>query len=299
VETRRRPAFGPGDLIEYPYVVLDVFTDRALAGNQLAVFTAAETVPEQLRQPLAREMNFSETVFLEAPVAGGHVRVRIFTPTSEIPFAGHPVLGAAVLVATTTDRDLVNVETGGGVVPVRIESRTAATAFGRMRQPLPTVTAYPDSAPLLAALGLAVSELPVEVYDNGIAHVYVACHDVATVVGLDPDMAALARLARASTHPLMGINCFGGSGRAWTTRMFCPADGIPEDPATGSAAGPLACHLARYGWIAFDEEITISQGASIGRPSTLYARAEGSRDAITGVEVAGSAVIVARGVFSL
>ena len=279
--------------------MLDVFTDQALAGNQLAVFTDGEAVPEHLRQPLARETNFSETVFLERPAAGGDARARIFTPTAEIPFAGHPVLGAAVLVATTTDRDLVRIETGSGVVPVRIERRPAASPFGRMRQPLPTVTPYADPAPLLAALGLGASELPIEVYDNGLAHVYVACRDVATVGALEPDMSALARVARASPYPLMGINCFAGAGRTWTTRMFCPADGVPEDPATGSAAGPLACHLARHGRIAFNEQITISQGASVGRPSTLYALAEGSRDAITGVEVGGSAVIVARGAFAL
>jgi trans-2,3-dihydro-3-hydroxyanthranilate isomerase len=280
-------------------VVLDVFTDRALAGNQLAVFTDGTAVPERLRQPLAREVNFSETVFLEAPTADADVCARIFTPTAEIPFAGHPVLGTAVLTAITKGLNFVRIETGNGVIPVQIEDRTGTAAFGRMRQPLPTVMAYPDPAPLLAALGLAGSELPIEVYANGLAHVYVACRDVAAVGGLEPDMSALARVARASPYRLMGANCFGGAGQAWTTRMFCPADGVPEDPATGSAAGPLACHLARHGWTEFGEQITISQGASIGRPSTLYALAEGSREAITMVEVAGSAVIVARGVFSL
>lgn len=281
----------------FAYVVLDVFTDRPLAGNQLAVFVDGDDVPHEIRQPLARETNFSETVFLEAPRVAAEVRARIHTPTAEIPFAGHPVLGTAVLVAITQQCDEVRIETGSGVVPVRIERRDATSGFGRMRQPLPSVAAFPDPAPLLDALGLAASELPVEVYDNGLAHVYVACPDAATAAALDPDMSALARVARASGHPLMGINCFGGSGSEWTTRMFCPADGIPEDPATGSAAGPLACHLARHGWTDFGQQITISQGAAIGRPSTLYATAEGSRDQITGVEVAGGAVIVARGEF--
>jgi trans-2,3-dihydro-3-hydroxyanthranilate isomerase len=280
-------------------VVLDVFTDRALAGNQLAVFTDGNAVPKHLRQPLARETNFSETVFLEAPAGDADVRARIFTPTAEIPFAGHPVLGTAVLVAITEDRDLVRVETGNGVVPVKIEGRTGTAAFGRMRQPLPTIATYPDPEPLLAALGLTGSELPVEAYDNGIVHVYVTCLDAQAVAALEPDLQALARIIRASPYPVMGVNCIGGSGSTWTTRMFSPADGIPEDPATGSAAGPLACHLARHGWTTFGQQITICQGAAIGRPSTLYASAEGSREEITGVEVGGAAVIVARGAFAL
>ncbi|HKH30044.1 MAG TPA: PhzF family phenazine biosynthesis protein, partial [Gaiellaceae bacterium] len=95
------------------------------------------------------------------------------------------------------------------------------------------------------------------------------------------------------------INCFAGSGRRWKTRMFAPGDGVPEDPATGSAAGPLALHLARHGRIAFGDEIEISQGAEIARPSTLYARVEGTPDAVEAIEVGGSAVIVARGEFRL
>jgi trans-2,3-dihydro-3-hydroxyanthranilate isomerase len=98
---------------------------------------------------------------------------------------------------------------------------------------------------------------------------------------------------------VLGINCFAGSGSRWKTRMFAPAGGVVEDPATGSAAGPLALHLARHGRIAFGEEIEISQGAEIGRPSALYARAEGTAENVERVEVGGSAVIVARGEFRL
>jgi trans-2,3-dihydro-3-hydroxyanthranilate isomerase len=94
---------------------------------------------------------------------------------------------------------------------------------------------------------------------------------------------------------VLGVNCIAGSGKQWKTRMFAPAGGVPEDPATGSAAGPLALHLARHGRIAFGEEIEISQGVEIGRPSTLYARVDGSADDVRRVEVGGSAVVVARG----
>src|SRR6185503_7212712 len=96
-----------------------------------------------------------------------------------------------------------------------------------------------------------------------------------------------------------GISCFAGSGKRWKTRMFAPSSGVNEDPATGSAAGPLAMHLARHGKIGFDEEIEISQGNEIGRPSKLYARVEGTTDEIVGVHVGGSAVVVARGEFSI
>jgi trans-2,3-dihydro-3-hydroxyanthranilate isomerase len=155
------------------------------------------------------------------------------------------------------------------------------------------VRPFEQEAELLAALGIERSGLPVELYDNGAEHVYVALESEEAVAALDPDLRALARL------PVLGANCFAGSGSAWKTRMFAPGDGVPEDPATGSAAGPLACHLARHGLIEFGAEIRISQGAELGRPSTLFARASGSREGIDAVEVGGSAVVVARGEFRL
>ena len=113
------------------------------------------------------------------------------------------------------------------------------------------------------------------------------------VAGLAPDFAALGRLTDA------GVNCFAGSGTQWKTRMFAPVSGVAEDPATGSAAGPLAMHLVRHGRIAAGEEIEISQGDEIGRPSKLYARVTGTPQQVELVEVGGSAVIVARGEFKL
>ena len=131
---------------------------------------------------------------------------------------------------------------------------------------------------MLAALGAERSLLPVELYDNGVPHVYVALASEDEVARLEPDLKALERLA-PRTDSVVGFNAFAGAGLAWKTRMFAPADGVPEDPATGSAAGPLACHLCRHGLVPFGEEVVISQGAEIGRPSTLHARAEGTRRA--------------------
>ncbi len=278
----------------YRYVVCDVFTDRPLEGNQLAVFTDARELPEELLQPLAREMNFSETVFVYPAAGEGHARIRIFTPAVEVPFAGHPTLGTAFVLGGPMQLPEIRLETGAGVVPVQLEREGPHIIFGWMSQPLPTVEPYADDAALLAALGVERSELPVEVYDNGLVHVYVCLASPDDVAALKPDLNRLAELSG-----MLGANCFAGSGTHWKTRMFAPAGGVPEDPATGSAAGPLLVHLVRHGLVPPGEEIEISQGAEIGRPSKLYARVEGTPEAIERVDVGGSAVIVARGEFRL
>ncbi len=286
-------------MASFRYVVCDVFTDRPLEGNQLAVFTDARELPEGRLQALAREINFSETVFVYPAEQGGHARIRIFTPVAEVPFGGHPVLGTAFVLASPMQLPEIRLETGAGIVPVALEREGDRIVFGRMSQPVPTISPFPQAEKLLAALGVRRSLLPVELYDNGSQHVYVALESEEAVARLEPDMGALVRLTRDGEIPIVGANCFAGSGRHWKTRMFAPADGVPEDPATGSAAGPLACHLARHGAIDFGAEIEISQGAELNRPSTLYARVEGSAERIERVEVGGSAVIVARGEFRL
>jgi trans-2,3-dihydro-3-hydroxyanthranilate isomerase len=274
------------------YVVIDVFTDQPLAGNQLAVFTDAREIPEDMLPKIAREMNLSETTFVYPPAADGHVRMRIFTPATEVPFAGHPTLGTAFVLAAPLQLVEIRLETGRGTIPVTLEREGARISFGRMAQPLPTVKPFERAAELEAALGVE-SQLPVELYDNGIPHVFVACRSEDEVAALEP------KFQRIEEVGPYGINCFAGAGMRWKTRMFGPALGVAEDPATGSAAGPLAYHLARHGRIEFGDEIEISQGAEIGRPSTLYARAEGTADAVERIEVGGSAVVVARGELSL
>jgi trans-2,3-dihydro-3-hydroxyanthranilate isomerase len=277
----------------YRYVVVDVFTDRPLAGNQLAVFTDARGLEDEAMQALAREVNFSESTFVFPPEEGGHARIRIFTPLVELPFAGHPTLGTAFVLAGPLQTPELRLETARGIVPVRLEREENRLVFGRMEQPIPSVQPYEAEEELLPALGVAGSELPVELYDNGMRHVYVSLRSEEEVAGLRPD------LARLELPPDLGINCFAGSGTRWKTRMFAPGGGVAEDPATGSAAGPLALHLARHGRIAFGDEIEISQGVEIGRPSTLFARVDGSAEAVERVEVGGSAVTVARGEFRL
>lgn len=279
---------------EHRYVVCDVFTDRALAGNQLAVFTDARGIPEHQLQPLARELALSETAFVYPPEGDGHVRLRIFTPEVELAFAGHPCLGAAFVLAGPLQVIEIRLETASGVIPVLLDREGARIVFGRMVQPIPVVEPYPQGEELLAAVGVERSLLPIEVYDNGVRHAFVALAEPAEVAAVRPDLQHLAALPS-----LVGISCFAGSGRSWKTRMFAPGAGVPEDPATGSAAGPLAAHLVRHGLVPSGEEIVIAQGEEIGRPATLYASAWGSTEALERVEVGGRAVVVARGEFRL
>lgn len=275
------------------YVIADVFTDAPFGGNQLAVFTDARDIPEEWLQELTREFNFAETVFLYPAEADGHARMRIFTPGAEIPFAGHPVIGTAFVLAGPLQLEQIVLETGIGSVPVSLEREGPRITFGWMQQPIPTVSAFAETATLLDVLGAPEPTLPVELYDNGLEHVMVKLREPEAVRSLEPDMAALGRMSH------LGTSCFAGSGTEFVTRMFAPRFGVPEDAATGSAAGPLACHLVRHGLVEPGVEISISQGEQIGRPSRLTAIARGSRDAIEHVVVGGSAVVVARGEFKL
>ena len=272
----------------HPYYVCDVFTDRPLEGNQLAVYVDGRPLSTDEMQRIAREMDIAETVFLLPAGQGGDVAMRIFTPGSELPFAGHPVLGTAFVVGEALGRDEVTLETGAGLVPVSLERDAGRVVFGRMHQPVPTWEPYPRAGELLRAVGVGSSRLPVEIYRNGPEHVYVRLDGESAVAALRPDMGLLTDLAVAA-------NCFAGEGRAWKTRMFYPSAGVPEDPATGSAAGPLAIHLARHGQIGFGQEIVIRQGDEIGRPSRLHATAWGHAGSVDRPEVGGAAVIVAEG----
>jgi trans-2,3-dihydro-3-hydroxyanthranilate isomerase len=181
-------------------------------------------------------------------------------------------------------------ETGSGPVALRIEPGAGRVRSGSMSQPVPVWEGFAAAEELLAALGVAESLLPVEVYDNGPRHIYVTLGSEREVAALDPDLRALERVAAEA-----GVSCFAGGEGHFKTRMFAPGLGVPEDPATGSAAGPLAVHAVRHGLAAGGEEIEIRQGEEIARPSLLKARVERSGERIERVEVGGSAVMIARG----
>src|SRR4051812_32816975 len=191
-------------------------------------------------QALAKEMNFSETVFVLPPQADdADVRIRIFTPAAELPFAGHPTLGSAFVLGGPLQKVVIRLETLAGVVPVELEREGPKIVFGWMDQPLPRWEPAENVDAVLAAVGAAESSLPVETYHLGPGHLYLALGSASEVAALQPDFGALAR---ATPY---GVNCFAPDGSVWKNRMFAPNHGVNEDPATGSSAGPLAVHLAR------------------------------------------------------
>ena len=276
----------------FRYVLCDVFTDRPLEGNQLAVFTDARELDEETMQALALETKLSESVFVLRPsragTRGSGSSRRRGSCSSPATRRSAPRSSSAAPLQL----DEIRLETGAGIVPVQLEREGPRIVFGRMEQPLPTWTAFRDTAELFAALGVEGAERRSRSTTTASA------------------TATCARLARGRWRRCgrtsrawprrrdRCVSCFAGDGSEWKTRMFAPNSGVDEDPATGSAAGPLAVHLARHGRIGFGDEIGIEQGAEIGRPSVLYARVDGAGDAVERVAVGGSAVVVARGEFT-
>ena len=271
------------------YVIVDAFTNVALQGNPVAVFPHATGIATGRMQLIAREMNFPGTAFVLPARSGGDHRVRIFTPVNELPFAGHPILGVAAVLGGSTKLDRLQLETAAGTIPVDFQYRRDRRVSASMGQPIPTWELYQRRGELLDALGLKSSTLPVDVYRNGPRHVFVGVGSEAALTRVQPDQRAL------EGHPDLAVVCFVGSGKRWRIRVFSPAYGVAEDVATGSAAGPLAVHLARYGLVPYGKQIEIVQGAEMGRPSRMSARAEGTGQQLDRVEVEGSAVVTARG----
>jgi len=288
------------------FLIADVFTDTPLEGNQLGIFLDGRGLSHDMMLKATREMNFAETVFFlppDDPKADAHVR--IFTPGGELPFAGHPTLGSAWVLAGLLGKQslgkqgpgkqLVTLRTGVGLIPVELDRDDGGeVTFGWMSQPIPDWGPYEQTAELFDALGTTGKPggLPVEWYRNGPLNAYVEIPGEEALGALEPDMQRLKRIP-------VNVSCFTQTRDGVTTRMFAPALNVPEDPATGSAAGPLAVHLARHGRIKFGTEIEIRQGACIHRPSVLYARADGTENTVERVLVGGRAVVVARGEYRL
>ncbi|MFI0421301.1 PhzF family phenazine biosynthesis isomerase [Spongiactinospora sp. 9N601] len=273
----------------HTYVVVDAFSDTPLQGNPVAVFFDADDLDAGRMQSIAREMNLSEVTFVLSPKQGGDAHIRVFTPVNELPFAGHPLLGTAVALGETFPGDRLRLETAMGVIDFALRRAGGKVVAAEMEQPIPVWTKFDRADELLAALGVAEPELPVEIYANGPRHVFVGLPSVPALSAVNPDHRALA------VFPDMATNCYAGSGTSWRSRMFSPAYGVTEDAATGSAAGPLAIHLARHGRVRFGQWIDIHQGVEMGRPSLMRARADGVGDHIASVRVEGSGVTVARG----
>lgn len=300
---------------EYRLVQVDVFTARALAGNPLAVVLTAEGIADAEMQAIAREMNLSETTFVLPPSRPDCVaRVRIFTPRSELPFAGHPTIGTSFVLAweglLPTHTSELALEEGIGPVTVRFEDAPTAPQAAQvawMRHADPSFgPALANRAGIAAALGLSESDLldaPILVGSTGLPHLYVPLRDRTTVDGATVDIPALVRVFGDLRPP--GVFVFALDGEAGAhrvySRMFAPLDGVPEDPATGSASGPLGAYLVRYGLVppAPEVQIVSEQGTMMGRQSFIYIRMRVNGGQIGAVEVGGSAVPVLTGTLRL
>lgn len=292
------------------YLHYDVFTAEPLTGNQLAVFLDGRGLSSERMQALAREMNFAESTFiLPAESPGTDVRMRIFTPSVEMPMAGHPTIGSTFALAEAgiirpgAARFVFGL--GSGPVPVDLEWEGSRLRFAWMTQRNPTFRPPLDARDAVAAaLGLGAvdlaSDLPVQQVSCGVPFLLVPLRSRETVDRAVSDAAAVRRLAAA-----MGINLpiylFAvlppGSPETIYSRMFAPEFGIVEDPATGGASGPLGCYLVHHRLVtgAAAQRIISLQGVAMGRPSRMHIAIGERGGEIVEVKVGGTAVLVGRG----
>ncbi len=293
--------------LAYPIHIVDVFTDQALAGNQLAVVLDAADIPADVMQRVAREMNFSETTFVMPPSQPGYAaRVRIFTPGRELPFAGHPTVGTAWVLAT---EGLVpgggldfTLEEGVGPVPVRGERVPGGLMFWMTHPPLTFGEVIDDRKGLAAALGVGegdlVPDIPMQVASTGNEFLYVALRDARSVDSADSEVARLASaFAGRKAYPVF-LFAAVGADRLYS-RMFAYTFGIAEDPATGSGSGPLGAFAVKYGLVPHARHVSITseQGVKMGRRSIIQIRLEyGDDEEIpVRIEVGGAVMPIVNG----
>jgi trans-2,3-dihydro-3-hydroxyanthranilate isomerase len=286
------------------FFIVDVFTDRAYSGNQLAVVTDARGLRDRDMQAIAREMNFSETTFvLPAPAAGRGPRVRIFTPRREVPFAGHPTLGTAHVIRTelwSRPRASVALELGVGTVPVFYDQRGDRGLYW-MRQPAPTFGRIVDRRLAAAAVGLRPADLmprwPVQEVSTGLGHLVIPVRSRAALerarVDRGPCFALLEQLDAKAV--LLFTPAPRRRSHQLSVRVFVDWYGVPEDPATGSGNGCLAAYLARHRCLGDSRlDVRAEQGWLLGRPSVLHLRAT-DVDGKVDVRVGGGCVTIASG----
>ena len=299
------------------YLQLDVFTNRRFEGNQLAVFTEGRGLDAATMQTIAREMNFSESTFILPPERPDtDIRMRIFTPGIELPMAGHPTIGSTFALAHTgiiaPPRNRFVFGLGVGPTPVELQWTDGALSFAWMDQRPPQVKAPAVSTDdILRAVGIDADAhrstgLPPEEISCGVPFIMLPLATRAAVDAAAPDMTGLSKLRSAFASNHIGVLMFSteaaGDGITAYSRMFGPGLGVPEDPATGSAAGPLGCYLVTHGIVGENtaREMVNWQGVKMGRPSRLHIAI--TRDAsgtITRVQVGGQAVLVAEGTLTL
>ncbi|HMN36208.1 MAG TPA: PhzF family phenazine biosynthesis protein [Hyphomicrobium sp.] len=299
------------------YYILDVFTERAFGGNPLAVVQGADQLTVAEMQAIAREFNLSETVFVRKPTAPGHTaKVRIFTPAREVPFAGHPTLGAAALLAELRmpvingERDaIIALEEEIGSVRVGVRLRAGAAAFGEFDAPkLPgQAEAMGQRDELAAALGLIASEVGFENHKPMLvrdANVF-AYVPVANLEAMAKVRATAGHWGRAfSDKGILGVYMYTRqcvrAHSAFHARLFAPDVGITEDPATGSASIGLARVIHHFDDLTDGtHKLQIEQGIEMGRPSTISLAITVERGNLIGVRIGGHVVRVAQGTLSV
>jgi len=283
---------------QLPYTLLDVFTDIPLTGNQLAVVHDADGLTDEVMLAFARETKLAETTFVQLPTAdGADYRNRIFCMAGEMPFAGHPSLGTAVAVARRRGvKGSVRYvqQTGAGRQPLDVEISPDRLAASMLQEP-PTFGAEVDPGPVLSALGLEPADahpsLPPQLVSTGLQHLMMPLATPESIGRIRSKPSAVdAVLAEHAAFGIYAAWCEPEHGKA-RTRMFARSDQILEDPATGSAAGPLCAYLHQRADCA---AVDIVQGVEMGRRSELHAEIAGDR-----VRVGGSAVVVAEGLVYL
>ncbi len=297
--------------MDFLYYICDVFTDRRFGGNQLAVLPQAEGLSDRQMQQIAREFNFSESAFVLPPEAGHTRRVRIFTPAAEVPFAGHPNIGTAFVLASSGELGpvgqgtTVTFEEKAGLVPIAVVEREGRI-WCELRAPEPLSLGRTVSAEAVArAVSLSPGDIVTRTHPPQSASVGLPF--------LVAEVADLSALGRARANP-QGVDALLTEGvppdvhlytqRAGEVdiraRMFAPLDGVPEDPATGSANCALAGLLGHFDDAADrDFRWRIAQGVEMGRPSLLEVRAEKRRGVVQNTWVGGTCVMVSRGVIQV
>ena len=297
------------------YHLVDVFTDRAFGGNQLAVFTNGRGIPSEKMQALAKELNLSETVFvLPAEEAGNDYALRIFTPAVELPFAGHPTIGTTFILAhehmifLTGEEVTARLEEKVGTIPVKIIMKDGTVDFIQMKQPLPSFgPAYPEPEAIARMLSLEPEALdsryPGEVVSCGVPCLFVPLKNLAAVrrAQLKQDLWREILSDFTAPHLFIFTTEVETEGSTVHSRMFAPAMGIAEDPATGAASGPLGCYLVKYGLVEASNKAKIisEQGFELGRPSFLHIEIETIDGVISGVYVGGQSYYMGEGYFEL
>lgn len=297
------------------YLQLDVFTSEPFGGNQLAVFLdATQLTPDEMRA-IAHEMNFSESVFtLPASDPKALARLRIFTPQVELPFAGHPVIGATFALAaagriSAASVTPITLEVGIGPLAIELLFAEARLSFAWMSQPAPSFQPWSgDRAALASSLGLAEgdirADLPIERGSAGVPFIFIpiASEQALNDARPGPGLGDALHDAESHTGAYLFVAPSVGATSPVSARMFAQGMGIVEDAATGSAAGPLGVYLTRHGLAQLSDghaRIAITQGARMGRPSRLVVTVAQRSDAGVQVRVGGEAVLVAQGEFLL